>query len=501
MKYRAFIEDNFLIDDAKTGELVPFKFNAVQNKYYDELVAEYDIEKKGLAVPLREDILKARREGFSSLVLALFAADDILSDNPTITQVISYKDDATKIFRQRYKNFVYSFYSKQSGVPIRQIKDRDIFSTYEGGEYTLKHNGAKFVCGTASARTGERGGVVQKLLFSEAAFYPDTENMTAKEIIEGTLRQVDVASGWVFVESTANGKGNYYERLWQLSTTGRSRFRPRFYGWREFYTEDEFKTIASEFTDPHMLKQEYPETPEEAFLASGLNFVTKDELDALVGHPHAQKSIVYQMHLQGTNYIDQCEILKSALVHLEKEHRHSALYAGIDVAKDRDKTTLVVLADKRYNVTGGVKGIAIDSTGAGDFMPDWFANNARWYIEEVKFTRPQKDILYRNLRTVMKEHSTAIPPQDQSEESELLWGEMLDLQKEIKGDLLIVGHPEGDYHDDYPDAWALAEHIYLFYNVPTAREEVKQIGDLPNPLNKMLDRREPARSRGRISFK
>ena len=74
MRYRQFIEDYFMIDAAKTGQLVPFQFNNVQTDFYENVLCkEYDIENKGLDVPVREHIVKARREGFSSLILGLFA--------------------------------------------------------------------------------------------------------------------------------------------------------------------------------------------------------------------------------------------------------------------------------------------------------------------------------------------------------------------------------------------------------------------------------------------
>ena len=280
MKYRQFIEDNFLIDEPKSGQLVPFKFRPVQEKYYNELVRDYDIEKKGIQQPVRDIILKARREGFSSLILALFAVDDLTSENPTETLVISYRDDATSTFRKRYRNFILSFGAKELGYSDEQIREnpslldkiaKQMFSS-DSTEFELRHNRAHFYCGTASARVGGRGGVVQKLLFSEAAFYPDKKEMRAKEVIEGTLRQVDVASGWVFVESTANGDMNQYAKMWQEAEKGESRFKPRFYGWRDHYTEEEFEIIKSEFTDKRMIPQEYPETSEEAFLSSGDRF-------------------------------------------------------------------------------------------------------------------------------------------------------------------------------------------------------------------------------------
>src|SRR3990167_6302443 len=268
MRYRDYIQNHFLIDEPKAGKLVPFIFRPIQNKYYDELVRDYDIEKNGLTQPIREDILKARREGFSSLILALFAADDLVSENPTETLVISYKDDATKTFRRRYKLFVTSCSARRAGYSFEQIQQdftildkmaKEVFSV-DSDEFELKHNKAHFYCGTASARVGGRGGVVQKLLFSEAAFYPDSDKMTAKEIVDGTMRQVDIASGWIFMESTANGYGNYYEQIESAANKREHRFKSRFYGWQEFYTEEEFATIASEFIDKSMLKQEYPKT-------------------------------------------------------------------------------------------------------------------------------------------------------------------------------------------------------------------------------------------------
>ena len=280
MQYRKFVSDFFLIDEPKSGKLVPFKFRPVQDKYYDELVKDYDIEKKGLTTPVRELILKARREGFSSLTLALFAVDDLMNDNPTETLVISYRDDATQTFRKRYRTFITSYGAKKLGHTIEQIQQNPgildiaakIMFSIDSTEFELKHNKAHFYCGTASARVGGRGGVVQKLLFSEAAFYPDKKELRAKEIIEGTLRQVDIASGWVFVESTANGDMNHYAKMWGEAVAQNSRFKPRFFSWTEFYSPEQFELIKSEFTDKRMIAQEYPVNANEAFLSSGDRF-------------------------------------------------------------------------------------------------------------------------------------------------------------------------------------------------------------------------------------
>lgn len=503
MKYRSFIEDNFLIDEPETGKLVPFKFNKVQIKAYKTLCKEYDIENKGITAPIREIYLKARREGFSSMILAIFAADDVLSENPTETQVLSYKDDATKKFRRRYRTYILSYYAKKNGVEYEQIIAnpdvlesiaRQVFSV-DSTEIIIKHNQAHFFCGTASARTGERGGVLQKLLFSEAAFYPDTENMTAEEMIEGTMRQVDPKSGWIFIESTANGIGNHYQRIWDKAVNGLHRFKARFFGWREHYTEKEIKVIKAEFVDEDMFRQEYPETAEEAFKASATNFVTKQALDALVEFDKAEKDLHAWLRLHGTNYIEQCEIIKDFLINLEQANKHLNLYVGIDVAKDPDSTVVTVLRHKIGFQKGGIRGISIDSTGTGDFMPDWFDLNTRWKVNKVKFSVVMKDILYKNLQAVIKKRLTALPliqiePQVYvSDDAQEFYTQMLYLVKEIRGRLLICKHPEGkDYHDDFPDSWALAENAYITEHGLPDDKEHQQAAPRPSHISQMLNR-------------
>lgn len=506
MQYRRFIQDFFLIDKAATGELVEFKFNKVQNKYYNELVRDYDIEKKGLTVPVRENILKARREGFSSVVLGIFCADDIRNDNPTETSVISYKDDATDTFKRRYRTFALSFFArKKLDVSVEEIKKRpailDIaakkfLAVDSGHEIIFAHNKAHFYCGTASAKVGGRGGVLQKLLFSEIAYYPDTEIMTAKEIVEGTMRQVDISSGWVFCESTENGRGTYQYKMWQNAKQKLSRFINRFYGAGEFYSAEEMKLIKSEFVDMDMFKREYPMTEDDLFASSLLSYVSEEKLKILQEYAGAKRELIYWLVLTGTNYIDQCEILNSALEQVAKKNPKNALYAGIDVAKQHDKTVLTILKDKAPSLNGGIKCLAIDATGAGDFMPDWFERNSRFYLERVKFSRMTKDIMYTNLTAVIEKKLTALPllvdgGEYTSDEAKMFFNEMVELQKKIIGEMIVVSHPNGDdSHDDFPDSWALAEHAYAVIMGVDKRVKPLPSMTLPNALEKMLLRKE-----------
>lgn len=503
MKYKKFIENNFLIDRPDTGELVPFVFNTVQSKYYQELCDVYDIENLGLTSPIRENILKARREGFSSLILAIFCADDIYNDNPTETLVLSYKSDATAVFLKRYRTYALSYFALQAGVTVDAIKAqpgildevaKQVF-TVDSNDIEFAHNKAHFTCGTASARVGGRGGVLQKLLFSEVAYYPDTELMTAKEIIEGTMRQVDISSGWVFCESTENGRGTYQHRLWQNAKLGTSRFKNRFYGAGDFYNAEQLAQIKSEFVDMDMFRREYPMSEDDLFTSSMLSFVREDELKELIEYKESKKQIVFWLTLQGTNYIDQCEIIASALEQLAKKYPHNDLYGGIDIAKQHDKTVLTLILNKAYSINGGIKALAMDSTGIGDFMPDWFEKNTRYYLIRVKFSRMMKDIMYTNLTAVIKNRDTALPllmedGEYTSPEAKMFWDEMTELEKKIIGSMIVVSHPNGDdAHDDMPDSWCLAEHAYVAINGVNKRDKPEPNMTMTNSLETMLNRK------------
>lgn len=522
MKYKLFIEENFMIDRAMTGQIVPFVFNQVQNQYYEDLCREYDIEKQGINVPIREDILKARREGFSSFILGLFAADDLMNDNPTESDVLSYKDDATNVFRKRYRTYVLSFFGKEAGYTQEQMQQNiNILEeiaphvlSIDAEDIEIAHNKAHFQCNTASARVGGRGGVRHKLLFSELAFYPDTAKMLASEMVEATMRQVDPASGWIFGESTSNGVGTYQHRMWVEAQLGRSRFKNRFYGAGEFYTAEELATIKSEYVDMDAFRRDYPMSEEDLFKGSLKNFTTEDELLELV-HSRANKVLLPDLlELQGENGIDAVETIAAHLERLEKAHTGHALYVGIDEAKSIDSTTVAVLKDERRDLArGGVKGIEIDTT-RGDFIADWFEKNTNWYVRRMRFTRPTKSLIYSNLQAVLADRGTRIPQIKEGKEwvaDELkhFYEQMVNLEKEIIGGLLVVHHPKGScnssdhkydecpYHDDYPDSWAMAEDLYVELNGVPTRSKKPAVPTVPNALENLLGGVQKAKSRYR----
>lgn len=271
INYKKFIEDNFVVLDRDKLVPVPFKFNKVQNKYYDILNSQYS-EMDGI----REIILKARQEGISSFVLALFATDFLLRPY-SISICISHRKDSTDILFKKVKSYLDSYFqilAKKNNMPA-EIIAKQFLKSDNRNMLENATNSAMFYIGTAGAKVGGRGGTARNILFSECAFYQDTELVTAQEIVVGTAQQVPQDKGMIFIESTANGEGNYYQKTWekanQFDTDGKriSAYRPQFFGWQEFYTEAWVQQKRKDFPNDMMWKQEYPNDPDEAFVASG----------------------------------------------------------------------------------------------------------------------------------------------------------------------------------------------------------------------------------------
>ena len=294
--YRAFIEDNFLIID-KYNKPVPFKFNAVQNKIYDiwkggkpDLIwptpqRDYPVTLDGL----RECILKARQEGVSSLVLAMFTVD-FLTFPFSGSICISHRDPDTRKLFKKVHFFIESFCAKHK-MPVKSILGRS--SSIGATELVNVQNGAGFWIATAGTKVGGRGTTAKNILFSECAFYPDTSMIRASEIVEGTSQQVAQDYGMIFVETTANGYGNYLHNLWKIASRGLSSYKPLFLAAKDDpeYTDEWLAKKARSFTSRAMFMQEYPNTPLEAFIMSGANFFDKEVLDTLYRRAQKRKPI------------------------------------------------------------------------------------------------------------------------------------------------------------------------------------------------------------------
>lgn len=309
--YKSFIEDNFTITTTQ-GELVPFKFNDIQEYYYDLLIDDYGEELTGI----RENILKSRRFGFSSIIDAMFVVDFILSELGAIpftnSDVYSYKDKDTQVLFTRVNQFLDSFLLKSQGGDYTNLEHhseipklrKEFLRADVTGSQIVGKKGAEYHCLTAGAKVSGRGGTKQNIHWSEVAFYNNTEILDAEKLVTGAEEQVSSGVGKIFRETTGNVSEDFFAREYQNGIDGVSEFKSRFLAWHLFgaYSKD----APDDWIPPEYYNQvmqsgvnvdqcywhfektrgltnklrmrEYPTTDTEAFLLGGTPYFSEDAL-------------------------------------------------------------------------------------------------------------------------------------------------------------------------------------------------------------------------------
>jgi len=292
LDYKRLIETGFDIIDKK-GNRQKFILNPVQDKYVESLNNEYP-EWEGI----REDILKARKEGFSSLIDGIFSVDFLAIPNIG-AQIVSHNDKETSILFDRVHFFVNSFCEK------RKLDRKQLLDTDQHNFLRNRQNGSFIFVGTAGAKILGRGPTLQNIHWSEVGFYSNTEILSAEKLIAGAEQQVATGVGKIFRESTGNMWGDYYFQECERARKGETPFKFRFFAWFEdpdnrlevenidFSPEERnlmekfhldkaqmywYRQKMREFKTTALGMREYPFTPEEAFLTAGSSFFDPEAL-------------------------------------------------------------------------------------------------------------------------------------------------------------------------------------------------------------------------------
>jgi len=253
--YKRLIEDNFKIVD-KEGNLVPFLLNKIQRSY---------LSKDGTG---KDIILKARQQGFSSLITAIFTADFILKEHSYSIVVADIEENATGLLA-KVKKYIESYETINSEkVPLKYNSKNELYNPFMDTTYKI---------GTAKNIDFGRSKTITNLHLSEVAFYPDIEG-----IIAGAGQAV-VETGRLILETTANGF-NDFKKLWDIAKTKKSEYIPLFYRASDFYSKE---FLEKKRNDPALgarFAQEYPENDTEAFLTSGNCYFDKEALKVYIEH-------------------------------------------------------------------------------------------------------------------------------------------------------------------------------------------------------------------------
>lgn len=304
-----FAKMNLYIKD-KFANIVPFVPNEPQMALIDYVLL--CIQEKR---PVKVIILKARQMGFSTAVEALCYW--WTSTNFNINSVIIGNDEKSslnlyRMFRRYFDNTNILFkpsvrYNTKSDLTFEKFDEN-------GKQIGL---GSAIKIETAKNKSAGRSDTVNFLHASELGAWENGEDLVASLMQTVPDAEVMEKPSMVFLESTAEGRGNYFHKEYVAAVNKKNNYQPLFAPWwildtyeRDATFEDlgqlndyesflvelmrkGHETLGHKFTvseesiprklayyrrkakdfaaTPERLPQEYPSTWEEAFIASGKN--------------------------------------------------------------------------------------------------------------------------------------------------------------------------------------------------------------------------------------
>ncbi len=211
--------------------------------------------------------LKARQIGWSTLVAAHQFWLAFFHPDQNIIDLSRTEREAVQLLRKTKYGF--------SHLPSWMV-DRGPRSLVEHQQRMFFGNGSQIVS-MPSASDPARGESATLIVVDEWAFLPNPEEAWS------SIEPVADVGGRIIGLSTANGSGNFFHHLWVGSSTGNNKFEPMFYPWSATEDRDDaWYESKVESMLPWQLAQEYPTTPEEAFVKSGNPVFDLDVLDELM---------------------------------------------------------------------------------------------------------------------------------------------------------------------------------------------------------------------------
>ena len=308
----------------KDSNLIPFVPNWAQQVYYAE------IEKKLRDhQPVRAIVLKARQLGISTSTQAMFYG---LARALPRTRAVNIADDVDN--SNHLLSMSDTFWEED---PLKELGQ-----TKYQAKNTLAwaDNKSAIRTTTAGNKRAGRSRTVNMVHASEVAFWPEPE-LVMNGLMQSIPRRPRT---FIIMESTAFGRGNYFHKEWLKAVRKETDFIPFFFPWwmhpeyRASYAglnyhelgdldddekillaifrnglmvgEHHFQIPPSEWDDaiawrrwaiPNLCQsdilkfhQEYPSTPEEAFVATGLNVFPQQALAACFKSEPARVGRLYR---------------------------------------------------------------------------------------------------------------------------------------------------------------------------------------------------------------
>lgn len=281
-EFRRFLQ----IQDHLTHRMVPLDPSPIQQKVRDAIITAEREER-----PARLIILKARREGVSTILQASFA-HRVFTRGGVKAYTIAHNHEAASNLHGMSEQM-------WANLPKRLQVEK---ASYIRGRRLSLRNGSEMRTATAEDADAGRSGAATLVHISELASWP-----RAEETLTAVLQIVPNAVGTIVaMESTAKGMGGAFFDEWMRATAGESAYLPMFFSWMDDPTyvdlnvtslaqlgdlsDNELELVAEHKATPgqvawwrarlrgeargniDVMKQEFPTVPEDAFLATGRQF-------------------------------------------------------------------------------------------------------------------------------------------------------------------------------------------------------------------------------------
>ena len=408
----------------KEGQLVPFKLNAGQI-IVDNIIKDLEAQNK----PVRLIILKARQMGISTYTEGYIYKKTVTQTYKS-SSIIAHLDEASQNLYNMYKIFYEN--TPDALKPMKKYLNSDMlhFANPSTNEEEVKRNpglNSKVTIKTAKNSKTGRSQTIHYLHASEVAFWED-----AKTLMTGLMQTIpNKANTAVILESTANGIGGYFYDVWERAMKGENAFVPIFLPWfidpeykQEFDSEEErlkfiedveyvFKNNKGEeiYTeekelmnmckkdwnidltyeqlkwrrwcianncngDIEQFQQEYPSTPEEAFIASGRPRFNVTKLKKYL--KHTEEGITGNLHYDSTGRV-YFEENSKGYVTIWNKPKNNFYCIGADVAEG------LIDGDYSVGIVGSSDDMRVDAMFHGHIDPDLFGEElvklAKYYNE------------------------------------------------------------------------------------------------------------------------
>lgn len=199
--------------------------------------------------------------------------------------------------------------------------------------------------GTAGNKSVGRSSTIQLFHGSETGYWPH-----AVEHAKGILQAIpDVAGTEIFIESTANGVGNYFHEQWQLAERGESNFIPIFIPW--FWKEECQKEVTEDFVitpEEEELIEFYKLTPKNIMWRRNkiVEFSTGGQNGIKSFQQEYPSNATEAFVLSGEDTFITSEMIMHALK-FDLVERNGSLLLGVDPARYGDDRTSFIFRQGR----------------------------------------------------------------------------------------------------------------------------------------------------------